>query len=119
MILVLGVWTFLRALLGSSAAVTLEKRRPTSSTGGPAAISRSTPAPAAGPHFMLGGQIVPQSDAVLVITAGEGTQGKVNVTLRIDTPIEVELRCARRHPAVRVEAASRYRGSTTAEGDKA
>jgi aconitate hydratase len=33
---------------------------------------------------------VPQSDAVLVITAGDGTQRKVNVTLRIDTPIEVD-----------------------------
>ena len=39
---------------------------------------------------MLGGQIVRQSDAVLVITAGDDTQRKVNVTLLIDTPIEVD-----------------------------
>jgi aconitate hydratase len=45
---------------------------------------------AEGPRPGLGGQIVPQSDAVLVITAGDGTQRKVNVTLRIDTPIEVD-----------------------------
>jgi hypothetical protein len=48
MILVLGVWTFLRTLLGSSAAVT----RPAPSTGGPAAISRSTSAPAPGPDLL-------------------------------------------------------------------
>jgi aconitate hydratase len=34
--------------------------------------------------------IVPQSDAVLVITAADGSQRKVTVTLRIDTPIEVD-----------------------------
>ena len=34
--------------------------------------------------------IVPQSDATLSITAADGTQRKVTVTLRIDTPIEVD-----------------------------
>jgi aconitate hydratase len=34
--------------------------------------------------------IVPQSDATLVITGTDGTQRKVAVTLRIDTPIEVD-----------------------------
>jgi aconitate hydratase len=34
--------------------------------------------------------IVPQSDATLVITSADGTQRKVTVTLRIDTPIEVD-----------------------------
>jgi aconitate hydratase len=33
---------------------------------------------------------VPQSDAMLVITAADGTQRHVKVTLRIDTPIEVD-----------------------------
>jgi len=48
MILVLGVWAFVRALLVNSAAVSLE-RRPASSTGHPAAIrpspSASSPRP--------------------------------------------------------------------------
>jgi aconitate hydratase len=34
--------------------------------------------------------IVPQSDATLIITASDGTQRRVTVTLRIDTPIEVD-----------------------------
>jgi aconitate hydratase len=34
--------------------------------------------------------IVPQSDATLVITAADGSVRKVTVTLRIDTPIEVD-----------------------------
>jgi aconitate hydratase len=34
--------------------------------------------------------IVPQSDAALVITSADGTQRRVKVTLRIDTPIEVD-----------------------------
>jgi aconitate hydratase len=34
--------------------------------------------------------IVPQSDATLVVTAADGTQRRVTVTLRIDTPIEVD-----------------------------
>jgi len=34
--------------------------------------------------------IVPQSNATLVITAADGTQRKIAVTLRIDTPIEVD-----------------------------
>jgi aconitate hydratase len=34
--------------------------------------------------------IVPQSDAALVITSTDGTQRSVKVTLRIDTPIEVD-----------------------------
>jgi len=38
----------------------------------------------------LAPQIVPQSDATLVITAADGTQRRVTVTLRIDTPIEVD-----------------------------
>ncbi len=38
----------------------------------------------------LAPQIVPQSDATLVITAADGTQRRVMVTLRIDTPIEVD-----------------------------
>ena len=38
----------------------------------------------------LGGRIVPQSDATLVITAADGTVRKAIVTLRIDTPIEVD-----------------------------
>jgi aconitate hydratase len=33
---------------------------------------------------------VPQSNATLVITAADGTQRKITVTLRIDTPIEVD-----------------------------
>jgi aconitate hydratase len=39
---------------------------------------------------VLGAEVVPQSDATLVITAADGTQRKVTVTLRIDTPIEVD-----------------------------
>ena len=38
----------------------------------------------------LAPQIVPQSDATLVITAADGTQRRVTVLLRIDTPIEVD-----------------------------
>jgi aconitate hydratase len=38
----------------------------------------------------LGAPIVPQSDATLVISAADGTQRRVKVTLRIDTPIEVD-----------------------------
>jgi aconitate hydratase len=34
--------------------------------------------------------IVPQSEATLVITAADGSVRKVTVTLRIDTPIEVD-----------------------------
>ena len=35
-------------------------------------------------------QLLPQSDATLVITRANGTQQRVSVTLRIDTPIEVD-----------------------------
>jgi aconitate hydratase len=38
----------------------------------------------------LGSEIVPQSEATLVITRADGTQKKVALTLRIDTPIEVD-----------------------------
>jgi aconitate hydratase len=38
----------------------------------------------------LGAQIVPQSDATLVITAADGAVRQLAVTLRIDTPIEVD-----------------------------
>jgi aconitate hydratase len=38
----------------------------------------------------LGDQIVPQSDATLIVTTADGTQRKLTVTLRIDTPIEVD-----------------------------
>jgi aconitate hydratase len=38
----------------------------------------------------LGGRVVPQSDATLVITAADGSVRKVVVTLRIDTAIEVD-----------------------------
>ena len=34
--------------------------------------------------------IVPQSDATLIVTTADGTQRKLTVTLRIDTPIEVD-----------------------------
>jgi aconitate hydratase len=34
--------------------------------------------------------ITPQSDATLVITADDGSQRRITVTLRIDTPIEVD-----------------------------
>jgi len=34
--------------------------------------------------------VLPQSDATLVITVADGTQRRVTVTLRIDTPIEVD-----------------------------
>jgi len=34
--------------------------------------------------------IVPQSDALLLIIAADGSQRRVTVTLRIDTPIEVD-----------------------------
>jgi aconitate hydratase len=39
---------------------------------------------------VLGAEIKPLSDATLAITAADGTQRKVSVTLRIDTPIEVD-----------------------------
>ena len=39
---------------------------------------------------VLGTEVVPQSDATLVITSADGTQRRVTVTLRIDTPIEVD-----------------------------
>lgn len=38
----------------------------------------------------LGTEIKPQSDAKLVITRGDGTRSDVPLTLRIDTPIEVD-----------------------------
>ena len=38
----------------------------------------------------LGAAIVPQSDATLVITSADGAVRRVTVTLRIDTPIEVD-----------------------------
>jgi len=38
----------------------------------------------------LGERIEPQSEATLVITAADGRQRKVKLTLRIDTPIEVD-----------------------------
>jgi aconitate hydratase len=39
---------------------------------------------------VLAESIVPQGDATLVITSADGKQRKVVVTLRIDTPIEVD-----------------------------
>ena len=39
---------------------------------------------------VLGAEIRPQSDALLVITAADGSRREVTVTLRIDTPIEVD-----------------------------
>jgi aconitate hydratase len=36
------------------------------------------------------GELKPQSDATLVITRSDGTRSEVTVTLRIDTPIEVD-----------------------------
>jgi aconitate hydratase len=38
----------------------------------------------------LGAQIKPQSDAKLVITGSDGRRREVPLTLRIDTPIEVD-----------------------------
>jgi aconitate hydratase len=38
----------------------------------------------------LGAEIKPQSDAKLVITRSDGTRSDVPLTLRIDTPIEVD-----------------------------
>jgi aconitate hydratase len=38
----------------------------------------------------LAKEVTPQSDATLVITRANGKQRKINVTLRIDTPIEVD-----------------------------
>jgi aconitate hydratase len=38
----------------------------------------------------LGAAIVPQSDATLVITSADGAVRRITVTLRIDTPIEVD-----------------------------
>ncbi len=38
----------------------------------------------------LGAQIKPQSDAKLVITGADGSRREVPLTLRIDTPIEVD-----------------------------
>ncbi len=39
---------------------------------------------------VLDPQIVPQSDATLVIASPDGRRREVTVTLRIDTPIEVD-----------------------------
>jgi aconitate hydratase len=39
---------------------------------------------------VLANKVTPQSDATLVITRSDGTQRKLEVTLRIDTPIEVD-----------------------------
>lgn len=39
---------------------------------------------------VIGGELKPQSDVTLVIHRGDGTRQEVTVTLRIDTPIEVE-----------------------------
>jgi aconitate hydratase len=38
----------------------------------------------------LGGEIRPQQDATLVIHRGDGSQQRVRLKLRIDTPIEVD-----------------------------
>jgi aconitate hydratase len=38
----------------------------------------------------LGAEIKPQSDATLVVTSADGSQKKLALTLRIDTPIEVD-----------------------------
>jgi aconitate hydratase len=40
--------------------------------------------------IVLGGEIRPQSDATLVVVAADGSRREVTVTLRIDTPIEVD-----------------------------
>jgi aconitate hydratase len=40
--------------------------------------------------IVLGAEIKPQSDATLVITQADGTKKNVKLTLRIDTPIEVD-----------------------------
>ncbi len=39
---------------------------------------------------LLGNQIKPQQDAVLVVTSANGKKRRVNLLLRIDTPIEVD-----------------------------
>ncbi len=39
---------------------------------------------------MIGGELKPQADATLVITRADGSKQEVTVTLRIDTPIEVD-----------------------------
>ncbi len=39
---------------------------------------------------VLSAELKPQSDAALVITSGDGSRKTVSVTLRIDTPIEVD-----------------------------
>jgi aconitate hydratase len=39
---------------------------------------------------VIGGELVPQSDVTLVIERADGSRQKVQVTLRIDTPIEVD-----------------------------
>jgi len=39
---------------------------------------------------VIGGELKPQSDATLVITRADGSKQEVTVTLRIDTPIEVD-----------------------------
>jgi aconitate hydratase len=38
----------------------------------------------------IGAVLKPQSDAVMVITSRDGTRRQVSLTLRIDTPIEVD-----------------------------
>jgi hypothetical protein len=52
MILVLGVWAFVRALLGNSAAVALENVALRHQLAVLAAISRPTPAPLPGPALL-------------------------------------------------------------------
>ena len=39
---------------------------------------------------VLGAELKPQSDAALVIKSSDGSRKTVSVTLRIDTPIEVD-----------------------------
>ena len=39
---------------------------------------------------VIGGELAPQTDATLVIQRADGTRREVTVTLRIDTPIEVD-----------------------------
>jgi aconitate hydratase len=39
---------------------------------------------------VIGGELKPQADATLVITRADGSKQEVTVTLRIDTPIEVD-----------------------------
>jgi aconitate hydratase len=40
--------------------------------------------------IVLGPEIKPQSDAALVVTRSDGTRQEIPLTLRIDTPIEVD-----------------------------